>query len=82
MSEVQAAEIWLGRGVFWGVQYHPEFGLHDVAAVIRRYGQTLLAEAFSQTLPTWNVMRPTCRPSQQMNNVATSPGGLASATTS
>jgi GMP synthase (glutamine-hydrolysing) len=46
MSEVQAAEIWLGRGVFWGVQYHPEYGLHDVAAVIRRYGQTLLAEAF------------------------------------
>jgi GMP synthase (glutamine-hydrolysing) len=50
MSEVQAAEIRLGRGVFWGVQYHPEYGLHDVAAVIRRYGQTLLAEGlFSDT---------------------------------
>lgn len=46
MSEVQAAEIRLGRGVFWGVQYHPEYGLHDVAAVIRRYGQTLFAEGF------------------------------------
>jgi GMP synthase (glutamine-hydrolysing) len=46
MSEVQAAEIRLGRGVFWGVQYHPEYGLHDIAAVIRRYGQTLVTEGF------------------------------------
>ena len=46
MSEVQAAEIHLGSGVFWGVQYHPEYRLHDVAAVIRRYGETLLVEGF------------------------------------
>lgn len=46
MSEIQAAEIRLGRGVFWGVQYHPEYGLHDVAAVIRRYGQILVTEGF------------------------------------
>jgi GMP synthase (glutamine-hydrolysing) len=46
MSEVQAAEIRLGRGVFGGVQYHPEYGLHDVAAVIRRYGQILFTEGF------------------------------------
>jgi GMP synthase (glutamine-hydrolysing) len=46
MSEVQAAEIRLGRGVFWRVQYHPEYGLHDIAAVIRRYGQTLVTEGF------------------------------------
>jgi GMP synthase (glutamine-hydrolysing) len=46
MSEVQAAEIRLGRAVFWGVQYHPEYGLHDIAAVIRRYGQTLVTEGF------------------------------------
>lgn len=46
ISEVQAAEIRLGRGVFWGVQYHPEYRLHDVASVIRRYGQTLVAEGF------------------------------------
>ncbi len=30
----------------WGVQYHPEYGLHDVAAVIRRYGKTLVNEGF------------------------------------
>jgi GMP synthase (glutamine-hydrolysing) len=46
LSEVQAAEIRFGGGVFWGVQYHPEYRLHDVAAVIRRYGQTLVDEGF------------------------------------
>ena len=46
ISEVQAAEIRLGRGVFWGVQYHPEYGLHDIAAIIRRYGQILVTEGF------------------------------------
>ncbi len=46
LSEVQAAEIRLGRGVFWGVQYNPEYGLHDVAAMIRRYGQTLVSDGF------------------------------------
>ncbi len=46
MSEIQAAEIRFGRGVFWGVQYHPEYGLHDIAAVIRRYGEALVTEGF------------------------------------
>ncbi|CCD95945.1 putative Glutamine amidotransferase, class-I [Bradyrhizobium sp. ORS 375] len=46
MSEVQAAEIRSGRGRFWGVQYHPEFSLQDVAWVIRRLGQPLLEEGF------------------------------------
>jgi GMP synthase (glutamine-hydrolysing) len=51
MSEVQAAEIRLGRGVFWGVQYHPEYRLHDVAAVVRRYGELLVVEGFFKDLP-------------------------------
>jgi GMP synthase (glutamine-hydrolysing) len=46
MCAVQAAEIRFGRGLFWGVQYHPEYRLHDVAAVIRRYGQILVDEGF------------------------------------
>jgi GMP synthase (glutamine-hydrolysing) len=50
MSEVQAAEIRLGRGVFWGVQYHPEYQLHDVAAVVRRYGELLIVEGFFKHL--------------------------------
>jgi GMP synthase (glutamine-hydrolysing) len=46
MSKVQAAEIRFGNGVFWGVQYHPEYRLHDVAAVVRRRGKTLVDEGF------------------------------------
>ena len=46
MTEVQAAEIRNGRGRFWGVQYHPEFSLQDVACVIRRIGQPLVDEGF------------------------------------
>jgi GMP synthase (glutamine-hydrolysing) len=46
MSEVQAAEIRSGSGRFWGVQYHPEFNLQDVAWVIRRIGQPLVDEGF------------------------------------
>ncbi|WP_316174561.1 type 1 glutamine amidotransferase [Bradyrhizobium sp. SZCCHNRI1073] len=50
MSEVQAAEIRSGRGRFWGVQYHPEFSLQDVAWVLRRIGQPLVEEGFFAAL--------------------------------
>ena len=43
-SEVQAAEIRHGKSVFWGVQYHPEFTLAEMAAIIRRYGKVLVDE--------------------------------------
>jgi GMP synthase (glutamine-hydrolysing) len=42
MSQVQAAEIRVGRSVVWGVQYHPEYQLDEVAAAVRRYGQILV----------------------------------------
>jgi GMP synthase (glutamine-hydrolysing) len=45
-SQVQAAEIRHGGGIFWGVQYHPEFTLPDIAAILRRYGQILVDEGF------------------------------------
>lgn len=41
---LQAAEIRHGRGVFWGVQYHPEYSYAEIAATAVRYGQTLVAE--------------------------------------
>jgi len=41
---LQAAEIPCGRGTFWGVQYHPEYGYAEIAATAVRYGPTLLAE--------------------------------------
>jgi GMP synthase (glutamine-hydrolysing) len=46
LSQVQAAEIRHAGGVFWGVQYHPEFTLRDLAFILRRYGQTLVDEGF------------------------------------
>ena len=30
-SPVQAVEVMRGTGIFWAVQYHPEYDLHDVA---------------------------------------------------
>lgn len=34
VTEVQAAEIRFDRGVFWGVQYHPELALREIAVAI------------------------------------------------
>lgn len=45
-SAVQAAEIRHEGGVFWGVQYHPEFPLRQLAAIIERIVPTLIAEGF------------------------------------
>ena len=45
-SAVQAAEIRVDGAVAWGVQYHPEFSPADMAAIMRRYGRTLVEEGF------------------------------------
>ena len=44
VTPVQAAEIHHEGGVFWGVQYHPEFSLTELATILKRYHDTLLAE--------------------------------------
>ena len=46
VSEVQAAVIRdaAGRELFWGVQYHPEYGLRDAAASVRRVGDSLIRD--------------------------------------
>ena len=41
-TRVQAAEIRCGEGVFWGVQYHPEIGLEEIAQSLRRQADTLV----------------------------------------
>jgi GMP synthase (glutamine-hydrolysing) len=41
---LQAAEIRHDRGVFWGVQYHPEYDYGEIAAVGLRYGEVLVNE--------------------------------------
>ena len=38
VTAVQAAELRLGAGVFWGVQYHPELSLSEIADALRRQG--------------------------------------------
>jgi len=50
-SDVQAAEIKADGGTGWGVQYHPEFSLGDIAVVIRRYGSRLVHEGFFADIP-------------------------------
>jgi GMP synthase (glutamine-hydrolysing) len=48
VSEVQSAEIRVNGTVAWGVQYHPEYPLREIAAIVRRIGQRLIAEGFFQ----------------------------------
>lgn len=42
LTAVQAAEIRFDGGVFWGVQYHPEIGLDEVAGALRRQADSLV----------------------------------------
>jgi len=41
-NAVQAVEIRLGDGVFWGVQYHPELPLSEIADALRRQWESLV----------------------------------------
>jgi GMP synthase (glutamine-hydrolysing) len=49
VTEIQAVEIRHGPGVFWGVQYHPELDLHEVAGALRRQCDDLVREAYVKT---------------------------------
>lgn len=49
LAGVQAAGIRQADGVFWGVQYHPEFDLGELAAVMERLSDALVAEGFCRT---------------------------------
>ncbi|QRM28859.1 type 1 glutamine amidotransferase [Microvirga sp. VF16] len=49
ISPVQAAEIRRDGGVFWGVQYHPEFSLSELAAILSRRTDILVKEGFCRT---------------------------------
>ncbi|MBK9081651.1 MAG: type 1 glutamine amidotransferase [Rhizobiales bacterium] len=48
-AEVQAAEIRHDGGVFWGVQYHPEYSLRELSVIMRRRIPLLMAEGFFAT---------------------------------
>lgn len=46
VSEVQSAEIKINGATAWGVQYHPEYPLSELAAIVRRIGPRLIGENF------------------------------------
>lgn len=46
VSDVQSAEIRCNGATAWGVQYHPEYRLHEIALIVRRIGQRLISEGF------------------------------------
>lgn len=41
---LQALELTHGAGVFWGVQYHPEYTFDEIAACAVRYGARLIED--------------------------------------
>lgn len=45
---VQAAEIRHDRGVFWGVQYHPELAPGEIAAALRRESDALVGAGLAR----------------------------------
>ncbi|MGO4573214.1 type 1 glutamine amidotransferase [Microvirga sp. 2TAF3] len=49
VSPVQAAEITVNGGTFWGVQYHPEFSLGELAVILGRRSKILVDEGFCRT---------------------------------
>lgn len=48
VTGVQAAEIRVGDGVFWGVQYHPELSLEEVAAALCRQAEDLIGHGLAR----------------------------------
>jgi GMP synthase (glutamine-hydrolysing) len=46
VSDVQSAEIRSNGAIAWGVQYHPEYPLHEIATIVRRIGTRLIDEGF------------------------------------
>jgi len=46
VSQVQAVEIRSNGSVAWAVQYHPEYPLRELAAIVRRIGTRLIEEGF------------------------------------
>lgn len=47
-TPAQAAKIKCGPGVFWGVRYHPELPLGEIAAALRRQAGSLVKQGLAQ----------------------------------
>ncbi len=48
VTAVQAAEIRFDGGVFWGVQYHPELALGEIAVALRRQAPDLVEAGLAE----------------------------------
>jgi len=49
VTRVQAAEIRFDRGVFWGVQYHPELAMGEIAAALRQQAADLVEAKLAES---------------------------------
>mgnify|MGYP001806761746 CR=1 FL=1 len=49
VTQIQAAEIRHDKGVFWGVQYHPELALGEIAVALRRQAEELVEAGLAET---------------------------------
>lgn len=47
VTAVQAAEIRMGDGLFWGVQYHPELPLSEIADALRRQAADVVEQGLA-----------------------------------
>ncbi len=52
LTPMQAAEIAHEGGTFWGVQYHPEFSLAELAVLLRRVAPLMIEEGFAPDRPS------------------------------
>jgi len=48
-THVQAVEVKHAKGIFWGLGYHPEYDLHEMARLIMARAAKLVAEGFFQS---------------------------------
>jgi GMP synthase (glutamine-hydrolysing) len=46
ISAVQSVEFRTNGSIAWGVQYHPEYPMRELAAIVRRIGTRLIGEGF------------------------------------
>lgn len=46
-TTVQAVEITHDKGMFWGVQYHPELSLHEIAQALRRQADDVIDQGLA-----------------------------------
>ena len=64
-SDVQAAVCDDGARSFWGVQYHPEYDLRQMAALFGRAGSRMVADGFVRRLEDTEAMAEDFRALQQ-----------------